>query len=199
MKKFLTLPQEKQDKMVTAAMTLFGEVGYKKAYVSEIAAATGVSKALIFHYFGNKKALYSYLVYLTGKVALTEEQDKRDTLGKDFFERVIISLKFRLEMKHRYPAMNSFIESVYNENDPEVASDVEKLLSIATDVHAKLELMPNEKAQFKDGVDPQLVVSLLEKYSNGVVSDFDNTSTVDSIIEGAKESVLILKNNLCKN
>jgi len=55
MRKFLSLPQEKQNRIVDAAMNLFGEVGYKKAYISEIAAASGISKALVFHSYGRKK------------------------------------------------------------------------------------------------------------------------------------------------
>jgi len=198
MRKFLSLPQEKQNRIVTAAMKLFGEVGYKKAYISEIASASGISKALVFHYFGSKKGLYSYLVYYTGKIVMTEAQHERDTVNKDFFDRVIITLKFRLSIKNRYPAMSLFMESVYNEDEPEVASDIERLLAIATDMHAKVELHPGEERVFKDGVDPKQVISLVEKYTEGVVYGWDNSIPLDETIQEVTECLYMLKSNLCK-
>jgi len=198
MKKFLLLPQEKQNRIVTAAMTLFGEVGYKKAYVSEIAMSAGISKALIFHYFNSKRGLYSYLVYYTGKIVMTEAQEKREMLSKDFFERAVISIKFRLTIKSRYPAMSKFMESFYNEDDREVASDIERLLAIATDMHAKADLAPGEEGIFKSGVDPAQVVSLVDKYSEGVINGWDSNSSIDEIMSEVSGCLNMLKLNLCR-
>ena len=198
MRKFLSLPKEKQDKIVTSAMTLFGEVGYKKAYISEIAAAAGISKALVFHYFGSKKGLYSYLVYYTGKIVMTEAQEKRDTQSKDFFDRAIVTLGFRLSIKSRYPAMSKFMDSVSSENEDEVAPDINRLMAIATDMHAKTTLDAGEESIFRDGVDPSLVVRLVEVYSEGVVSGWDHTSSVDETVAEAALCLDMLKINLCK-
>jgi len=196
MRKFLSLPQEKQNRIVYAAMKLFGEVGYKKAYISEIASAARISKALVFHYFGSKKDLYAYLVYYTGKIVMTEAQEKRDTLNKDFFDRAGITIRFRLMIKNRYPAMNIFIESVYNEDDPEVSADVERLLSIAGDMHSKIVLDPEEISKLKAGVDPRLVESLVEKYMEGVVTGWDSTLDVDETMLEVTECLSMLRSNL---
>ena len=197
MRKFLSLPQEKQNRIVDAAMTLFGEVGYKKAYISEIAAASGISKALIFHYFGSKKGLYSYLVYYTGKIMVTEEQHERDTANKDFFERVAVTIRFRLSIKNRYPAMNMFIDSVFNEDEPEVAADIDRLKAIATDMHSKVEIGPGEAGLFKSGVDPAQVVGLIEKYTEGVVYSWHDLSSVDEVMREVELCLEMLKGNLC--
>jgi len=198
MRKFLSLPKEKQERIVTSAMTLFGEVGYKKAYISEIAAAAGISKALVFHYFGSKKGLYSYLVYYTGKIVVTEAQEKRDTRNKDFFERALATLAFRLSIKSRYPAMSMFMDSVFNENEDEVASDINRLLAIATDMHAKTTLYAGEESIFKDGVDSKQIVRLVEIYSEGVVSGWNHPSSVDETIAEAALCFDMLKSNLCR-
>jgi len=198
MRKFLSLPQEKQNRVVNAAMNLFGEVGYKKAYISEIAASAGISKALVFHYFGSKKGLYSYLVYYTGKIIMTEEQHERDTANKDFFDRAIITIKFRLSIKSRYPAMNAFIESVYNEDEPEVAADIDRLKAIATDMHSKVELSASEAGIFKDSADPLQVVSLMEKYTEGVVYDWNNGLSIEETMKEVSGCINMLRKNLCK-
>jgi len=198
MRKFLSLPQEKQNRIVEAAMNLFGEVGYKKAYISEIATAAGISKALVFHYFGSKKGLYSYLVYYTGKIVMTEAQHDRDTENKDFFERVAITVKFRLSIKSRYPAMNLFMESVYNEDDPEVTADIERLLSISNDMHSKVEVSGSEAGFFKGGVDPVQVAELIEKYTEGVIYGWQPGSSIDDTMHSVNGCLNMLKTNLCK-
>jgi len=198
MRKFLSLPQEKQNRIVEAAMNLFGEVGYKKAYISEIAAAAGISKALIFHYFGSKKGLYSYLVYYTGKIVMTEAQHERDTENKDFFERAAITVKFRLSIKSRYPAMNLFMESVYNEDDPEVTADIERLLSISNDMHTKVEVIGSEAGVFKGGVDPVHVAELVEKYTEGVIYSWHPGSSIEDTMRDVNVCLDMLKANLCK-
>jgi len=198
MRKFLSLPQEKQNRIIDAAMTLFGEVGYKKAYISEIAAASGISKALVFHYFGSKKGLYSYLVYYTGKIVMTEAQHERETANKDFFERALITIRFRLSIKSRYPAMNIFMESVFNEDEPEVAADIERLLAIAKDMHSKVELSVSEAADLKAGVDPVQLAELVEKYTEGVVYGWNDQSSIDDTMKNVNGCIEMLKRNLCK-
>jgi len=198
MRKFLSLPQEKQNRIVDSAMAFFGEVGYKKAYISEIAAAAGISKALIFHYFGSKKGLYSYLVYYTGKIVMTEAQHDRDTVGKDYFERTAITIKFRLSIKNRYPAMNSFMESVYNEDESEVEADIDRLKAIATDMHSKVDIIVSEAALFKPGIDPQQVVSLIEKYTEGIVYTWNGDVSVDDTMVEVEKCLGMLKENLYK-
>jgi len=198
MRKFLSLPQEKQNRIVDAAMTLFGEVGYKKAYISEIATNAGISKALIFHYFGSKKGLYSYLVYYTGKIVMTEAQHERDTANKDFFDRAVTTIKFRLALKSRYPAMNAFIDSVYNEEEPEVEDDINRLKAIATDMHTKVEFSANEAALLKDGISPAQVVELIEKYTEGIVYSWHTGASVDDAINDVSKCLNMLKKMLLR-
>ncbi|MCL2220705.1 MAG: TetR/AcrR family transcriptional regulator [Oscillospiraceae bacterium] len=193
MRKFLSQPQEKQNKIVTAAMTVFGEVGYKKAYVSEIAAGAGISKALIFHYFGNKKGLYSYLVYYTGKIVMTEAQEKKDTLGKDFFDRAETITRFRLSIKKRYPAMSNFMDSVFGEDDEEVAEDIERLLAIAKDMHSKVNLEPGEENMFKSGLDPAHIVNLVSTFIEGVMHMWSKDSNIDEVMKEVTDCLEMLR------
>ena len=59
--KFYNLPPEKQQKIINAGFRVFSQNSYKKSPVSEIAGEAGISKALLFHYFRNKKELYLFL------------------------------------------------------------------------------------------------------------------------------------------
>jgi len=62
MEKFLNLPMEKQNSIIDAALKTFAVHGYKKTSISDISSSAGISKAMVFYYFGTKKELYLYLV-----------------------------------------------------------------------------------------------------------------------------------------
>ena len=59
--KFFSLPAEKQQSILNAGYRVFSQNSYKKSPMSEIAGEAGISKALLFHYFRNKKELYLFL------------------------------------------------------------------------------------------------------------------------------------------
>jgi hypothetical protein len=93
--------------------------------------------------------------------------------------------------------MSTFIESVYNENEPEVAADIERLLAVATDMHTKVTLSPGEENLFNSRVDPNNVVDLIEKYTEGVVYGWDTDSSIDDAISEVSKCLNMLKSNLC--
>src|SRR5262245_64241357 len=49
---------ERMEQTLTAAHQLFAERGYADVKMDEIAAAVGVTKPLLYNYFGNKERLY---------------------------------------------------------------------------------------------------------------------------------------------
>ncbi len=53
--KFFNLSLEKQQRIINAAYKVFSRSSHKKAPMSEIADESGISKALLFHYFTSKK------------------------------------------------------------------------------------------------------------------------------------------------
>ena len=56
--RFRELPEEKQLRILNAAMEVFAQNDYKKVSTDLIAAKAEVSKGLLFYYFRNKKELY---------------------------------------------------------------------------------------------------------------------------------------------
>ena len=53
--KFFALPEEKRQRIINAAMEVFGKNEYKRASTDLIAVKAGISKGLLFYYFHNKK------------------------------------------------------------------------------------------------------------------------------------------------
>ena len=68
--KFESLPEERREAIVSAAVETFGKNDYKNALTETIARRAGISKGLLFFYFKNKKELYLYLMeHLMEKVS----------------------------------------------------------------------------------------------------------------------------------
>ncbi|MBL9022839.1 MAG: TetR/AcrR family transcriptional regulator [Myxococcales bacterium] len=53
---------ERREQLLTVAMSLFLERPYDQVSMDDLAARAGVSKGLVFHYFGSKRELYVELV-----------------------------------------------------------------------------------------------------------------------------------------
>ncbi len=59
---FISLPEEKQEKIMRAGINQFIRFGYEKGNVGEIAKAAGVAKGSMYQYFEDKKELFLYSV-----------------------------------------------------------------------------------------------------------------------------------------
>ncbi len=118
--KFFKLPLEKQRRIINAAYKVFSENSYKKAPMSEIADRSGISKALLFHYFTNKKELYMYLwtnaIDRTRKAVVEYKTLETD----DFFEMLKRSLLSKCSLMRDYPHIYAFSLRAYYETAPEI-------------------------------------------------------------------------------
>ena len=70
--KFFDLKQEKQDRMINASLKIFSRGGYRHASTDEIVKEAGISKGLLFHYFGSKLGLYGFLFDYSARFMLLE-------------------------------------------------------------------------------------------------------------------------------
>lgn len=68
---FLNLPQEKKEKIFREAIREFGEQGYEKGNISNIAKGAGIAKGSLYQYFHDKKGLYMYCVKESYSISMT--------------------------------------------------------------------------------------------------------------------------------
>ena len=81
---FETLPQEKQMRIINAAMEVFACNEYKRASTDDIAAKAGISKGLLFYYFHNKEALYLYVYEYCRRITTEQILDTQAILNAIF-------------------------------------------------------------------------------------------------------------------
>lgn len=202
MEKFLSLPPEKQKVIVDAALAAFGSGGYKKTSVNDIAVAAGISKAMVFHYFGTKKALYLYLTEVCGRTLIQEENEKLDKSVTDFFDRILLATDIKVSMMRKHPAILSFLNSAYFETDAEVKGERQAFFTSdeGENFRQRLVLDGVDASKFKEGVDPKLVLKMLTWMGYGYMnaSPMKTQIDLDAVCQEFEACVHMLRSNLYK-
>jgi len=168
--KFLSLNQEKQERILNAALKEFAQKGYENASTNEIVKSAEISKGLLFHYFNNKKELYLFLYNHFVEVLMEEFFNELDFSERDIFERLkrLMILKSKLMVRH--PEVFDFMMSASLEGSEEVK---EALNSTNTQLMQASygRLFENiDLTKFQEGMDIQRTINIimwtLEGFSN---------------------------------
>jgi AcrR family transcriptional regulator len=193
--------EQKKQAVVEAALTLFGRNGYKKTSVSDIAAAAGISKAMVFHYFGSKKDLYMRLARFCGETLSSGVKEGFSTVSSDFFDRIVTASEVKISVLKEHPGLLSFAESLYRETDEAIAGEMRELMMREGETFKAENIFEGmDYSKFKEGIDPKLVIKLLVYFSEGCVNNTPRGKLldVDSVMGEFHECVNLLRNNFYK-
>lgn len=195
--KFFDLPMEKQDRFINAALELFAKNGYKRASTDDIVKTAGISKGLLFHYFGSKQSLYEFVYDYSVKYTIMEYEHTITSPRTDFFELQLKILSAQRELMKRYPYMNTFLTYAFRESDQEilalVCESMDRYSAYLADIYAKAELK-----YFKPEIDPSMVLKMCLFVSDGIMSEQyrDEKIDADKFFEENKAYLHLLKQNL---
>ena len=112
---FHALEPEKKERIINAALDEIAQKGFKKASTNTIIKQAGISKGMLFYYFGSKEELFDFLCEYTIEFA------KREYVGKfasqlktrDFIERCRSLAEKKSEVLSNYPKIIKFYESFF--------------------------------------------------------------------------------------
>lgn len=200
MENFLSLSEEKQHYILSAAFYCFGKMGYRKASVADIAEKAGISKAMVFHYFGSKKNLYLYLLHTACDLmekAITENINIKE---KDFFKYMIADIKSKEKVVGVYPSILQFLSSAIREDDAEIVEDIIDIKKRGIEFHAKYCLTDMDLSKFKESVNPNLVFDLITSYMENLTMSIaqDEDADISQLFIKAFECIEMLKYNFYK-
>lgn len=166
--KFFDLKKEKQDRMINAALKIFSIGGYKHASTDDIVNEAGISKGLLFHYFGSKLGLYSFLydysvrfmkLEITGGVSSTEQ---------DYFEIRREMEYAKMQVLKNYPYMQQFLNRCRFEDVSEALMAIERQKNVLTDIQAVLKNQ-SDRSRFQDAVDYEKLDQMLTYTVDGLM------------------------------
>lgn len=199
MEKFKELPEEKQLPIIEAALKCFGRHGYKKASMSDIAQGSGVSKPMLFHYFGTKKDLYLYLSEYVRNVMLDAYKRNEIDAYDDLFKRIIVASNMKMGILEKYPHILKFIISMFEETDRTVADITKKIMPDAQRFSYDLVVKEEDAKKFKEGVDIDVIMRLLFLMAEGYAHEMSDGQCDLGKVSGELEKTMqMLKNNLYK-
>lgn len=124
--KFFDLKKEKQDRMINASLKIFGMRGYQFASTDDIVKEAGISKGLLFHYFGSKLGLYSFVYDYSVRFMSLELKAAVDDKETNFFTLQKQIQSGKLQVLKNYPCMQLFLEKCSTENTKEALLAIEE-------------------------------------------------------------------------
>ena len=191
---FDKIPEEKRRTVVNAALACFGKDGYKKTAISEIAEKAGISKASVFHYFGTKKDLYTYLFRLSCDEILAEMTEG----SEDFIDCLRTGTLVKMRVMNKHPGMYDFLLSLVKEKDESVIRELGQINTSAIK-HGLAMLFANvDWGRFKPDYDRETVMNLARWVSDGCIKHFSETRTGDEISTELDRYMAIVRKALYK-
>lgn len=131
MEKFKGLDDEKQQKILDAALQEFAEHGYERASTNRIVKAAGIGKGMLFYYFKSKQELYEFLAEYSLDFMAEKYFGRVDIREPDFIERLKqtaqVKLAAQAENKNVFNFLGSFMLSADFELPPHIQDKYEKM------------------------------------------------------------------------
>ena len=167
--RFYLLSPEKQNRIVNAGFRVFSESPYKKAPVSEIAQASNISKALLFHYFHNKQELYLFLWQRCIEITQKRLAESKTLETSDLFEMIRRSMHAKCGMMRDFPYLNAFSLRAYYETDPAVCDAIRQDFEQQSRLSEAKMLEHLDRSCLKPGIDLHFLYQEIVWASDGYV------------------------------
>ena len=168
--KFFDLKKEKQDRMINAALKVFALNGYRHASTDDIVREAGISKGLLFHYFGNKIGVYTFVYDYSVRYMKLELKTNVDAQETDLFELMKQAERARMIAMRGYPYMQQFLNRSMSEDVSEALLAVEEKRNALLDTYEEL-YDRIDKSSLPQGVDGDKLHKMLDFTIKGLMTE----------------------------
>lgn len=180
----------KREKILRAALALFGRFGYKKTSVDDIANQSDMAKGTVYLYFKNKEDIFIKVI---------------EDIGQSYQE--MVTQKFAAA-KNPVEKLNSYMHAVISFHVNRI-----QIVEISYERHVEIEKLTNERTPIGDalrkilGENQALVESILQEGVDSGDFDVEDISSTATILRRSLESIIhphfpefctISKEDLCQ-
>lgn len=165
--KFFALPEEKRNAIINAGFSVFSRHEYRKASTDDVAKEAGISKALLFHYFGSKKGFYVYLYDYAIAFLVDGLSALHDYEETDFFEILKNAQECKLRLLVEHPDVMQFIVRGYLADDGEVSPELDKSFQAVLAKSVESFLKRADASKFKDSITVKQALEIALWMSDG--------------------------------
>jgi TetR/AcrR family transcriptional regulator len=175
------IDEQKRQRVIRASLEEFAK-GYEVASTNEIVRKAGISKGLLFHYFGNKKSLYMS-VFREAVQRTTEALFSRvGELPGDVIERMIRLALTKLELYREDPKAWLFLADAVSNPPDELKQEIRSVQAELTHSGMKLFLTGLDLSQLRADVEPAQLLKFVQLLLKGLEQEYlgrDNLAALD--------------------
>lgn len=167
MAKEIVKDQKKEKAMLDASMKLFGQFGYHGTKTDDIVKLAGVSKGLLFHYFGNKANLYVACYDYASQFFYQKVDYSVWTDSDDLISMVVNATKYKIQMQLDYSVEFNFLMRSFSETNhlpQQLQETIQQKLS--KDIQTNLVVINDvvERLPLREGLAPQEVIEVINTF-----------------------------------
>ena len=184
--KFMALEEEKRERILNAAMHEFLN-GYKNASTDNIVREAGISKGLLFHYFGTKEKLYNFLIDYAASTVQTDFLNLVNVHQKDILDSIWQLSLLKQDLSRRHPTIFEFLTRAFvDDNDCPAKEYMERFFKARTqmlqDIYSHC-----DRSLFRDDIPSEKAIEIIsmamDGYSQQKVQQLDKESISEMVIE----------------
>lgn len=200
--RFEQLDPAKRERILTACLAEFSEKGYEQASTNKMIKRAGISKGLLFHYFGSKKGLYLYLVdYALHTVIEHYERYPMEYSG-DIFARLLEIGMIKLKLSLAHPEMSRIIIEAFLTPPQEISREIQAKYEQFYAQWVPAIFQRIDLAKFRSGVNPAKAIEILSLFLEALEQKYrkmfkgreqDLLKEVEPLLEEYREYFEILK------
>jgi len=116
----MSMDEEKRERIINAAMKEFMN-GYKAASTDIITRDAGISKGLLFHYFGTKERLFVFLLSYASDMMQAKYFDLIDLTNADIIDNLWHLSQLKQNLMKQYPTIFEFLISAHTSETNDTA------------------------------------------------------------------------------
>ncbi len=177
--KFFDLKQEKQDRMINAALKIFAINGYKHASTDDIVKEAGISKGLLFHYFDSKIGVYTFLYDYSARYMALELSSAIDPSETSYMEIRRQMEAAKMQTLKTYPYMELFLETGKNETITEALAATENAKTVLEESVSTV-LSKADMSALSTKKDFSQYIKMLDYSINGIMRESFNGDLFDA-------------------
>ena len=157
--------------MINAALKIFAANGYRHASTDDIVAEAGISKGLLFHYFGSKIGLYTFLYDYSVRFLKLELTTGVSSTASDYFE-IRKQIEFaKMQVLKNYPYMQRFLERCAAETVSEALAATEEQRGVIWELYNNLKNQA-DRSLFSSGVSFEKLDTMLDYTISGLMAAY---------------------------
>ena len=150
----------KRTAILNAAMDEFTN-GYEKASTDAIVKSAGVSKGLLFHYFGSKKELFLYAYEYAMQTVIAEFYDLINLNNRDILDRLKQILLLKMDLMHKHPKIFDFISRASFPDHEEVTENIKAFQNKLMNEVTPQVFYDIDRSLFREDIDVDTAISVI--------------------------------------